>query len=204
MILSDYAQPFDAIKDFENALCEYTGAKHAITTDCCTHAIELCFRLQPEIEHVEFPAHTYLSVIMTMHKLGIAYTLTPDDWRNEYQFKGSNIYDSARFFSKNMYVPGTVKTLSFGRTKPLQLGTGGCILLDDDYMAEKLYRMRYDGRAIHEYDPWIKQKIFEVGYHYYMRPETAVLGLNKLANREFTNQKKEFYNYPDCRNIQII
>ena len=33
---------FDKIIEFETALAEYTGAPYAISTDCCTHAIELC------------------------------------------------------------------------------------------------------------------------------------------------------------------
>ena len=43
--IKDYSNPFDAIAEFENALADFTGAPYAITTDCCTHAIEIVFRL---------------------------------------------------------------------------------------------------------------------------------------------------------------
>ena len=63
---------FEKILEFESALAKFTGAPYAVMTDCCTHAIELCLRYD-NIQRVTFPAHTYLSIPMTMHKLGITY-----------------------------------------------------------------------------------------------------------------------------------
>ena len=70
---------FDTILKFEQALAEYTGAPYAIMTDCCTHAIEMCMRYK-RVKRVQFTAYTYLSVPMTMHKLGIEYELVPEKW----------------------------------------------------------------------------------------------------------------------------
>ena len=39
--------------------------------------------------------------------------------------------------------------------------------------------MSYDGR--HPDIPWREQNIETMGYHYYMTPETAELGLKKLS-----------------------
>lgn len=203
MNITDYKNPFDAILDFEQAVAHYTGAPFCITTDCCSHAIEIAFRLAFEGTHVEFPAHTYLSVPMTMEKLGISYTMTDDDWSGEYEFKGSKIWDCARRFERHMYRDGTVQCISFGRTKPLQIERGGCILTDNKELYEAASRMRMDGRDIFKYSPWIKQGDFVVGYHYYMRPEECVKGFNLLLNKDFVEQKPEFYNYPDCRELKI-
>ena len=49
----------------------------------------------------------------------------------------------------------------------------------------------------------IDQEEFEVGYHYYMRPEECVTGINLLTSNTFTEQIDQFYNYPDCRKIII-
>ena len=204
MKLSDYTQPFDAIKDFEQAVAEYTGAPYCIATDSCTHAIEMVFRFQPPVDKIKFTAITYLSVLMTMHKLNIDYELINEKWQGEYAFEGTNVFDSARRFEKNMFKKGHVQCCSFGRTKPLEIGQGGCILTDDAKLAQAVYEMRYDGRKLYDYNRWPDQKIFRVGFHYYMRPEEAIDGLNLLANEQFTYQKEEFYNYPDCRNIQIV
>jgi dTDP-4-amino-4,6-dideoxygalactose transaminase len=201
--LKDYKNPFQAILDFEEAVAKYTGAPYCITTDCCTHAIEIAFRLAHDGRPVKFPAHTYLSVPMTMHKLGIQYELLDIKWQGSYQFENSPIWDCARKFESDMYLPGTVQCVSFGFTKPLQIGLGGCILTDDADLYKRASRMRYDGRDIFNYSPWDQQPIFEVGYHYYLRPEECIIGLNLLENNQFTTQLEKYFNYPDCRTIQI-
>ena len=64
---------FDKILQFEKALAEFTGAPYAIMTDCCTHAIELCFRYD-RVKTCVFTPYTYLSIPMLMLKL--EYTTT--------------------------------------------------------------------------------------------------------------------------------
>jgi dTDP-4-amino-4,6-dideoxygalactose transaminase len=201
--LKDYRNPFQAIKTFEEALCAYTGAPYCITTDCCTHAIEIAFRLTHDGSPVSFPARTYLSVPMTMHKLGIDYELTDEVWQGSYQFEGSNIHDYARKFELGMYKPNSIQCVSFGLSKPLQIGLGGCILTDSEELYKEASRMRYDGRDIFAHSPWTEQKVFKVGYHYYLRPEECVVGFNLLEERKFTPQLDKHFDYPDCRTIII-
>lgn len=190
---------FDKILEFEHALAEYTGAPYAIMTDCCTHAIELCLRYD-EVKKCQFTAFTYLSVAMTMHKLNIDYELLDkQDWLGEYQFYDTRIWDSARLLSPNMYRPGQMQCLSFGFGKPLQIGRGGAILLDDKEAYDSLICMRYDGRDL-SISPWQNQIIFKVGYHYKPTPEEAIIGLEKLPN---VNPMPKFHIYPDLRRIVI-
>lgn len=202
--LKDFKNPFQAILEFEQAICNYTGAPYCVTTDCCTHAIEIAFRLTHDRSPVSFPGKTYLSVPMTMHKLGIKYNLTDDQWRGCYQFVGSCIWDYARKFELGMYVPNTIQCISFGMSKPLQIGLGGCILTDSVELYEEASRMRYDGRDIFKHSPWPEQKIFRVGYHYYLRPEECIVGLNLLEEKKFTPQLDKHFDYPDCRTIKIV
>ena len=162
MNLNDFKDPFDAVHDFERAVAHYTGAPYCISTDSCTHALEIAFRLTFDNNIVTFPAHTYLSVLMTLQKLSIPYMLTDDQWQGEYQFQGSKIWDSARRFERHMYRNGQVQCISFGRTKPLQIGRGGCILTDNKELYVAASRMRMDGRDIFKYKPWITQKEFSV------------------------------------------
>jgi dTDP-4-amino-4,6-dideoxygalactose transaminase len=199
--IEDFNNPFDAIFEFEKQIAEFTGAPYCVTTDCCTHALEIAFRIT-ELKFATFPARTYLSVPMLMHKLNIKHTMTDDTWRGEYRFGGTNIWDSARAFGTDMYREGQIQCVSFGRTKPFEIGVGGCILTDDKDLYKRASRMRYDGRDL-SFHPWATQKTFEVGYHYYMRPEWCVIGLNLLENQQFTEQEEKFYNYPDCRKIII-
>ena len=36
-------KPLSLIQEFEEKLAQYTQAPYAIMTDCCTHALELCY-----------------------------------------------------------------------------------------------------------------------------------------------------------------
>ena len=132
---------FDKILKFEHALAEFTGAPYVIMTDCCTHAIELCLR-HDRIRSCSFTAFTYLSIAMTMHKLGIKYGLENEVWTGEYHIHDTRIWDSARRLEKNMYRPGAMQCLSFGHGKPLHIGRGGAILLDDPAAYETMIRQR--------------------------------------------------------------
>jgi dTDP-4-amino-4,6-dideoxygalactose transaminase len=200
--LEDYSNPFQAIFDFEDAVAKFTGAPYCISTDSCTHAIEIAFRLSDYDKAVTFPSRTYLSVPMTMHKLNIPYQLIDTKWQDYYRFDGSRVWDSARYFKQDMYVPNSIQCISFGRSKHMEIGQGGCILTDDAELYRKASMMRYDGRDL-RISPWIQQKEFSVGYHYYMRPEECVAGLNLLAKRKFTPQLEKYFDYPDCSEIEI-
>ncbi len=190
---------FDVIRQFERALAEYTGAPYAVMTDCCTHAIELCLRYD-RIKECQFTAYTYLSVPMTMRKLGIDYELIDQTWTGEYHFINSRVWDSARRLERGMYRPGSMQCLSFGYGKPLQIGRGGAILLDDEQAYRTILAQRYDGRDL-SITPWQNQKTFHVGYHYKPTIEEARQALELLPN---VNERPKYVEYPDLRNITII
>lgn len=190
---------FDSIRQFESALVDYTGAPYVIMTDCATHAIELSLRYE-QPQNLAFTAYTYLSIPMLMHKLGIEYRLIPEDWIGEYQFHGSRVWDSARRLQRGMYRRGQVQCLSFGHGKPLQIGRGGAILLDDRHMYDQLIEQRYDGRDL-MVSPWQEQRVFRVGYHYRPTIEEAERGLELLPT---VDEAPRHVWYPDCRDIRII
>ena len=190
---------FEEILQFERLLAKKTGAPHAVMTDCCTHAIELCLRYR-KVKRVQFTAYTYLSIPMTMHKLGIEYELVPEKWTGEYRFYGTDIWDSARRLENDMYRPGMMQCVSFGHNKPLQIGHGGAILLDDKEAYAVLLQQRYDGRDL-AIAPWQSQRSFMVGYHYRPTIEDARIGLEKLP---LVNEPPKYHEYPDLRDIEII
>jgi dTDP-4-amino-4,6-dideoxygalactose transaminase len=195
---------FDKIKQFEDAIAEYTGAPYAIMTDCCTHAIELCLRYD-NVRALKMTPYTYLSIPMTMHKLGIHYVYNEEvkqEWLGEYAFMYTRIWDSARRLEKDMYVAGTMKCLSFGHSKPLHIGRGGAIILDDKAAYDAIICMRYDGRDLN-IKPWVDQKEFRVGYHYKPTPEEAVQGLALLEGLKEHCPPPRQVVYPDLRTITI-
>ena len=194
---------FEKILEFETALAQFTGAPHAVMTDCCTHAIELCMRYD-QVQTCKFTPYTYVSVPMTMHKLGIKYQYLDHEWQcwvGEYPFVETRIWDSARRLEANMYRAGQMQCVSFGHDKPLPIGRGGAILLDDKTAYQTLLRMRYDGRDL-TISPWVKQQEFQVGYHYRPTIEEAERGTELLS--QYQSQPPREVVYPDCRQISIV
>jgi dTDP-4-amino-4,6-dideoxygalactose transaminase len=190
---------FDRIKQFEQMLAEYTGAPYAIMTDCCTHAIELALRYD-NVKLCTMPARSYLSIPMTLRKLNIKYDYTDIDWTGEYQLGGTRIWDSARRLERNMYRTGHIQCLSFGHGKPLQIGRGGAILLDDKLAYNIMLQQRYDGRDL-DVTPWEEQRTFRIGYHYKPTIEEAEIGIKLLPQ---INEAPKYVSYPDLRTIHII
>ena len=188
---------FEALFDFESALADYTGAPYVVLTDGCTHAIELCMRYD-QVKKTKFTAYTYLSVPMLMRHLDIEYEMITEKWAGEYQFYGTRIWDSARRLERNMYNSGTMQCLSFGWTKPLQLGKVGAILLDDYEAYKTMSRQRSDGRDLHV--PWETETDLIIGWHYCPTLELCTKGLELLPT---VNEQPKYVQYPDCRNVRI-
>jgi dTDP-4-amino-4,6-dideoxygalactose transaminase len=184
--------------EFEQALAEYTGAPYVVVTDSCTHAMELCFRLD-QVTYTEFTAYTYLSVPQMIRQLGIRYELKDQAWQGEYQFDHTNIWDSARRLERGMYRAGYKQCLSFGNGKPLQLGRAGAVLLDNKQDYQTLGRMRSDGRDL-SILPWTDQKVFAQGYHYCPTLELCELGSQKLP---LVDEKPKYIQYADLRTIDF-
>jgi len=192
---------FDTISEFEHELAKYTGAPYAVMTDCCTHALELCFRVQ-KITHCSFTRYTYISIPMMLMKLGIKFEYNDiHHWTGQYWFDNTNIYDSARLFRYDMYIPGQMQCLSFGYDKPFTIGRGGAILLDNEDYYKKLKKMCYDGRDL-SISPWEDQQEFNLGFHYKPTIEEAEIGLRKLRSNDFTVKSEHKY-YPDLSKITI-
>jgi dTDP-4-amino-4,6-dideoxygalactose transaminase len=186
---------FQALFDFEQALADYTGAPYVVVTDGCTHALELCFRYDA-VKQTKFSAYTYLSVPMLMYHLGVKFTLKDEFWVGEYQFEKTRIWDSARRLEPGMYKPGAMQCLSFGWTKPLQLGKVGAILLDDPEAYRHFSRQRSDGRDLNI--PWEQETELILGWHYCPTLESCERGLKLLPTVQPQSQRAV---YPDLRKI---
>lgn len=186
---------FKALFDFEQALADYTGAPYVVVTDGCTHALELCFKYDT-VRQTRFSAYTYLSVPMLMYHLGIKFTFTDEIWRGEYQFENTRIWDSARRLEPGMYRPGQFQCLSFGWTKPLQLGKVGAILTDDINAYKMFSRQRADGRDLAI--PWESETELILGWHYCPTLENCERGLEMLPK---VVPQCQSATYPDLRKI---
>ena len=193
---------FIPIRMFENQIAEFYGAPYAVAVDCCTHGLELCLRYKQE-KFMISPKHTYLSIPMLADKLNIKRTFIDDEWKN-YYYITDDIIDAAVYWKENSYIENTFMVLSFQFKKHLSLGRGGMILTDNKEAAIELRKMAYDGR-LNTDAPWSEQDIDTIGYHYYMTPETANLGLHKFNDAICTKPKKWSYlDYPDLTKFKVF
>ena len=93
--------------------------------------------------------------------------------------------------------------ISFQFQKHLSLGRGGIILTDNREASIQLKKMSYDGRLPNV--PWRDQDIDTIGYHYYMTPETAQLGLDKFDLAVQTPPRQWNINdWPDLTKMKIF
>lgn len=193
----------DIVDKFEKLVANFYGAPYAVATDCCTHAIELCLRIEDIQYTINCPTRTYVSVPMTFMKLGLDWKFDDYEWEDYYFIGCTSIIDAAVYWKPKGYVPGSKMCLSFQHKKHLSLGRGGMILLDDydDYV--KLKKMSYDGRMPNT--PWAEQDIDTVGYHYYMTPETAQTGIYRYCAAEVKEARRwSSKDYPDLSKMKVF
>ena len=205
-------QSYAVVRQFEGALSEYTGAPYVVTTTSCTSALMLAtaYRLKRGIEKmILIPKHTYVGVPMAIIHAGGRPLFDDDEWTGLYELGSLRVYDSARWFTEDLYRWATegmghgMVCVSFHHTKTLGLsGHGGAILLDDREAYDWLKRARFDGRtegANPRTDP-----IAELGWHCYMTPPTAAEGLQRLEVLPRKNEPLPNSDYPDLSQLEVF
>jgi hypothetical protein len=195
---------FDIVSTFEKKISEFFGSTYAVAVDSCTHGLELCLRYTNETK-INVPMRTYLSVPFLAEKLCIEREWRDENWENYYtlNYGDKRIIDAAVLWKKNSYIPNTFMCISFQYQKHLSLGRGGIILLDNEIDYISLKKMSYDGRIPNL--PWREQDIDTIGFHYYMTPETAQLGLNKLQDAIYTPPRQWVVtDWPDLTKMKIF
>lgn len=217
------SDPFKAVRDFESALCAYTGAPFAVTATSCTMALLLAvaWHLQKATGRtipltVEIPKRTYVGVPMSIIHAGGRPTFRDEDWTGCYQLKPLPVWDAARWFTSRMYrgdgvvqnVPseyegaGHMVCVSFHWSKTLGIQQGGAILHDDPEADVWLRLARFDGRE--EGVAPKDQQTWQLGWHAYMSPETAAAGLVRLSHLPRHNDPLPNDQYPDLSELAVF
>jgi dTDP-4-amino-4,6-dideoxygalactose transaminase len=192
---------FESVTNFEKEIAKFFGSPFAIAVDSCTHGIELALRYTGE-KQIMVPKRTYLSIPFLANKMGLDLLWKDENWV-DYYYITHNIIDAAVLWKKDSYIPGTFMGLSFQFQKHLSLGRGGMLLTDNEEAAIQIKKMSYDGRLPNI--PWRDQNIETYGYHYYMTPETAENGLNKLPKAIETEPRQWVVtDWPDLTEMKIF
>ena len=170
--------PYKIVQMFEEEVAEYTGSPYAISVDSCTNAIFLCCKYL-NVKEVTIPKKTYLSVPQSIIHAGGKVKFQDVEWEGIYQLEPYSLYDSAKRFTSNMYIPNTFMCLSFHIKKHLRIGKGGMVLTDNKDAVEWFKKVRYEGRSETKY---IDDDIQMIGWNMYMTPVEAAQGLMLMQN----------------------
>lgn len=191
---------FNIVKQFEEEVAKFAGAKFGVAMDSCSNALFLCCYYL-KVKTISIPKHTYFSVPCSIIHAGGSVVFDNRKWNGCYRLKPYPIYDSALRFCKNMYIQDSFYCLSFHAKKILNIGRGGMILCDDEDAAQWFRKARMDGRndvAMQD------DNITMLGWNIYMTPEQAARGLHLL---ELLKSKKEIPNihqdYPDLSKFRV-
>ena len=171
---------------FEEEIAYYTGAPYAVSVDSCTNALMLCCKFL-KAKEVTIPSKTYLSVPQSIIHAGGTpiFDSSANDWKGIYQLKPYPIWDAAKRFTSNMYIPNTFMCLSFHIKKILKIGKGGVILTDNKDAVDWFKTARYEGRHEKLYHD---DDIDFNGWNMYMTPQEAAHGLALMQNMELKNK----------------
>lgn len=201
--------PHQSTKDFEAAICEYTGAPYCVCVDNESNALFLALKYDNiEGKEIEIPSRTYMSVpcsiIFSGGKVKF-YPVEGETITGAYLLRGSHVIDSALRFTADMFVPCSYMCCSFtGPYKALNLGKGGCILTDNEAAYKWFKKARFSGR---NEVPYHEDTFTELGWNYYMNPVISALGLLNMG-KFWRNGKKVVMPditllYPDLSQFPI-
>ena len=123
-------------------------------------------------------------------------------WSGMYQLRPFDIWDGAVRWTKGMY-KGGFHIVSFQLKKRIPIGRGGMILTDDPAAAEWFRKMTYDGRDLNI--GYMEDDFEYCGYHYYMTPEIAQLGIDKFQEAIRTEPRKwVLEDWPDLTKMEVF
>jgi dTDP-4-amino-4,6-dideoxygalactose transaminase len=174
--------PYKIVQMFEEEVADYVGSPYAVSVDSCTNALFLVCKYL-KVKEVTIPSKTYLSVPQSIIHSGgeVVFDTTKEtnDWSGIYQLKPYPIYDSAKRFTSEMYIPNSFMCLSFHIKKHLKIGKGGMILTDNEDAVKWFKKARYEGRGEKLYH---EDDIDMLGWNMYMTPQQASHGLSLMQN----------------------
>lgn len=206
----------DVTKQFEQAICDYTGSPFAIAVDNASNAIYLSLVYEREFgdwnpltQKVEIPKRTYVSIPNEVINSGGMVEFTEAEGKTlkgAYQLFPTRVIDSALRFTCDMYIPNTFMCISMtGAYKTFKLSKGGCILTDNKHAYEWFKKARNSGRNECSYHD---DHFDQIGINCYMMPEIATRGLvlfNQFYNQDGSKKHNEDLElpYPDLSKFPI-
>ena len=226
--------PHQVTKDFERALCEYTGAPYAVAVNSCTMALLLAvawhlrdnepivfphpktpdeiFRMRRGREReVEIPSRTYISVPQSIINAGGWPTFRDEDWQGAYQLNPLPVWDSARWLTGGHYRMICERLAG-------AIGQMVCL----SFHASKTLGIEQGGAILHDdpaADAWLRRARFDgrtegvapkddtfsqIAWHCYMSPSVAAQGILRLHSLPRHNAPLPNDEYPELDKMEIF
>lgn len=227
------SDPFDAVRDFERDLCDYTGAPYAVAVNSCTMAILLAcayFRSRYDrfgIGLVSLPRFTYVGVPMSVIHAGLEVSWRDENWQGEYAIDPLPVWDSARRFTSDMFnTTRLYSTSQEGRsvaTTAHVIRKAGLRVQCVSFHVSKILGHTQGGAILHndgeELDGWLRKARFDgrtegvpaavdkfdmLGYHCYMSPDVATALRWKLSHLPRHKPDLPNSDYPDLSEFPIF
>lgn len=135
-----------------------------------------------------------------------------ENWIGAYQLKPLAVWDSARWFTEDLYgkvarftdpeAQGSMVCVSFHASKTLGHTQGGAILHNNADADAWFRQMRFDGRTegVHPSEDNFR----EIGYHCMMMPDVAAALNLKLYSLPKHNAPLPNDKYPDLSKLSIF
>lgn len=198
--------PYTVVEELEKRIADFCGAPHAVAVESGSAAIFLSlmyvkFNVTP-IRTTRIPKYTYPSVPCSIIHAGGNVLFENTEWKGEYQLFPYPIWDAALRFKKKMF-HGGLQCLSMHIKKRLNVGRGGIILCESEFVAQWLKRARFDGRNP---IPLKEDNFNQLGWNMYLEPSNAARAIQifeTLRNKRLPDLKVEEQGYPDLSKFPI-
>jgi len=175
----DVINPYKVVRDFESALCEYTGAPYCVTVSSCTMALLLAvayhyqrarwFSMEADrlLEFfttpflVEIPKLTYIGVPISITHGGGKPIFRDEQWIGAYQLWPLPVIDSARCLYAEMYKSIAERVIGHAPGQAI-LGNGMVCL--SFHHTKHLGISTHGGAILHddpELDVWLRRARFD-------------------------------------------
>lgn len=191
------------VTEFENAFCDYVGAKYACSINSATNAIFLLFlgkkikvdvpsMIPPVVLNAIITSGNSINFIDDVNWIGGSYIL--------HHFDDYKIIDSAQRVDKNQFSneasPNDIMFFSFYPTKPVGSCDGGIIVSNDYDKIAWLKEAVMNGMSYSE-NNW-DRKIKFPGYKMYMNSIQSYIAYENLkkldSNKSRLKEIRELYN----------
>lgn len=186
----------EIVEEFETAIAEYTGYKHAIAVNSATSGLFVAYSVVfpyigiPKGQPLSMPANTFVATANMALAAGYAVKLVDTDEDGILRDRITHVSvtysgnpepqgivgDDAHYVMRNMaHRSQLVSVLSTHAIKPITTGEGGVILTNDSVLHERMRKLVDHGRS---------KDGFGFGYNFRMPAINAALGISQLASMD--------------------